>query len=87
MLVETCKCFLFYYKKVLQAYATLLNCWKFLKLCRTKLRFIGSLHLNGLIHRRELVKTDRDATMDNQQPSPKIYMFYSVILGCCSQTQ
>ena len=55
----------------LQTYATLLNCWKFLKLYRTKFEMVQS-NLNGLSlqsRSKDMVKIDRDVTMDNQQPS------------------
>ena len=51
-----------------QTYATLLNCWKFLKFYRTKFRWFIS-KLNGFHESERFVKIDRNATMDNQQPS------------------
>ncbi len=52
-----------------EAYATLLNCWKFLRASSYQVEF--SPNLNGLLVTREgVVTSDEDVTMDNQQPSP-----------------
>jgi hypothetical protein len=53
-----------------QRNATLLNCWKFLRLVRTK---FGEGNLSNGLHRSSerlqgMVTIEPDATMDNQQP-------------------
>ena len=55
------------------AYATLLNCWKFLKLFPTKssgaIRSSMALVWINILFAKGMVRTERDVTMDNQQPS------------------
>ncbi len=77
-----------------QAYATLLNCWKFLRASSYQVEK-GNLYLNGLyyssqsnfrsIDLEDMVIIDEDVTMDNQQPSPIIIDRW--LIGCRSQTK
>ena len=77
-----------------KAYATLLNCWKFLRALSYQVEK-GNLLLDGFCFREfkyslaieGTVIIDRDVTMDNQQPSPilKALLFFKV--GCRSQTK
>ena len=73
MLVET------FEQQYSKAYATLLNCWKFLRALSYQVEK-GNLLLDGFCLKRILTNSflaiegtviiDRDVTMDNQQPSP-----------------
>jgi hypothetical protein len=67
MLVEICEIFS-------QTYATLLNCWKFLKLYHTKLGRFNPISMALAFTVRGMVKIDRDVTMDNQQPRPNEFI-------------
>ena len=94
MLVEVC----FYYlinKK--QMYATLLNCWKFLKPFLSYQVENILMFSMAFMRVKEMVTNDGDITMDNQQPSPIQFFLFILFLikyiylknhiGCRSQTK